>query len=208
MASFASAQQETEDSSKVELFPKKYGDKKWKLVLGLDARRSFYQSQKVKINGLRIGAQFNGVHRFGFGFYALSEKLLFKTISVDEPNAFQPSKVLVDVNFNTIFYERVFLKTKKWEISLPLYLGGGKFKTQYLNTFGNYEQLGKTNFSTLGLSTQVKYYILPWLAPRVSFGYRQVFNTQKEISSALSRPFYAFGLSISLGELYRSIFNS
>lgn len=201
--SFSSSNQN--DTSKVQLFPKFVGKKKWKLLVGLDARRSFFESQKVKINGIRLGGQFKGVHRFGFGFYSLSKELEFTGLDINKADAQLPSKILVDVNYNSLFYERVFLKTKRWEISFPLHLGGGLLKRQYLNNLGNYKQWDKRKFSVLSSGVQVKFYILSWLAPRVSFGYRHTFNTLPEISNAFNKPFYAFGLSISLGELVRSI---
>ena len=70
---------EPADTSTFIFFPKTYGEKKWKVLVGLDARRSFFQGQKVKIDGLRIGAQFRGVHRFGLGTYSLSQKIIFST---------------------------------------------------------------------------------------------------------------------------------
>jgi len=196
----------TKDSTRL-FFPQNYGTKKWKPAIGLDARRSFYNSQKIKINGLRLGAQYKGVHRFGLGFYELSKKIEFKNIIVDVLDAKTPSSVKVSLGFTTIFYERVILKTKKWEISAPLYIGSGKLRTEYLNNFGNYKSLSKTPFSAIGVSLSIKYYIWSWLAPKVSFGYRFTYNTNPEISSAFNKPFYAFGISISPVQLFKSIFS-
>jgi hypothetical protein len=187
-------------------FPESYGEKRWKVLIGLDARRSFYNKQKIKINGLRLGAQFKGVHRFGLGFYALSEQIRFDDIEIDQIDAANPTNLLVDVNFTTLFYERVFYKSNKWEVSFPLYLASGQLKTQYLNNLGNYKLLDKTPFSALGLSAGVKYYVLPWLAPRFSLGYRLTYNTNDNIRRAFNKPFYAIGLSIEVGKLYKSIF--
>ncbi|HIP36304.1 MAG TPA: hypothetical protein EYG85_05580 [Crocinitomix sp.] len=197
----------SDDSLRIAIFPKSVGNKKWKILVGLDARRSFFQTQKVKINGIRLGVQYKGVHRFGFGFYSLSKKIEFKNFVVDKADAQNPTSVLVDVNYNSLFYERVFLKTKKWEISFPLHLGKGLFKRQYLNNLGNYKQWDKKSFSVFNVGFQVKYYIFTWFAPRISFGYRHTYKTLPEIQEAFNKPYYAFGLSISLGELFRSIFN-
>jgi len=200
--------QSNKDTSKVEFFPKSVGKKKWKIIVGLDARRSFFGTQKVKINGIRLGTQYKGVHKFGFGFYSLKKNIEFNGLDINKPDAQLPSTVLVDFNYNSLFYERVFLKTKRWEISFPIHLGGGKLKSQYLNNLGNYKQWDKRNFSVLSGGVQVKFYILTWLTSRVSFGYRHTFNTLPELSNSLNKPFYAYGLSISLGELIRSIFNN
>lgn len=187
-------------------FPKCYGEKKWKVLVGLDARRSYFNDQKVKINGLRIGAQYKGVHRFGFGFYELRGSIFIKNSVVDQPDAINPTDLRVSVDFSTLFYERVLYKVPKWEVSLPIYLGSGKIRSEYINNLGNYKNLSKTPFSVLGIGISAKYYILTWLAPRVTFGHRLTYNTNADIRKAFNKPFYAFGISISLGELYKSVF--
>lgn len=194
------------DSTNRKIFPNTYGDKKWKVLFGLDARRSYFKDQKVKINGLRLGAQYKGVHRFGLGFYAIGESFIIKNINVDQADAINPTTIRVNVGFSTLFYERVFYKVPKWEVALPIYLGSGQLKTEYINNLGNYKPLSKTPFSVLGLGVSVKYYILSWLAPRIMIGHRFTYNTVPEIRTAFNKPFYTIGLSISLGELYKSVF--
>ena len=194
------------DSSKVIFFPKTFGEKKWKALVGLDARRSYFRDQKVKINGLRLGAQYNGVHRFGFGFYALKKKIFLKDVFIDEIDAQTPTNLRINLQFTTIFYERILFKIPKWEVALPTYLGNGNISTEYINNFGNYKTQTKTKFTVLGLGVNTKYYIFPWLAPRLTFGHRFVYNKNPEIMKALNKPFYAFGLSINPLALYRDLF--
>lgn len=194
------------DSTQRLLFPQSYGEKKWKVLFGLDARRSYFNDQKVKINGLRIGAQYKGVHRFGLGFYALSQTIIIKNSMVDMPDAPELTTLRISLGFSTLFYERVLFKVPKWEVSLPLYIGTGKIRSEYLNNLENYKSLSKTPYSLIGLGVSGKYYLLPWLAPRVTVGHRFTYNTNADIRKAFNKPFYAIGLSISLGELYRSIF--
>ena len=196
----------TKDSSERILFPRNYGEKKWKLIFGLDARRSYFKDQKVKINGLRMGAQYKGVHRFGIGFYALSQSIIITNSIIDEADAPSVTNLRATVGFSTLFYERVLFKVPKWEVSLPLYFGSGKIRSEYLNNLGNYKPLSKTPFSLLGVGISAKYYLLTWLAPRITFGQRFTYNTNKEIRKAFNKPYYAFGISISLGELYQSVF--
>lgn len=62
-----SIQESAKDSSETRTyFPQYYGDKNWRFLLGFDAKRSFYAGYPVKFNGLRIGAEYKGVHRFDF----------------------------------------------------------------------------------------------------------------------------------------------
>jgi hypothetical protein len=194
------------DSSKIVLFPKNYGIKKWKPLVGLDARRSYFREQKVKINGLRLGVQYNGVHRFGFGFYALKKKILLKDIFIDEIDAQTPTNLRINLQFTTIFYERVLFKIPKWEVALPVYLGNGNISTEYINNLGNYKTQSKTKFTVLGIGVNTKYYIFTWLAPRLTFGHRFVYNKNQDIIKALNKPFYSVGVSINPLALYKDLF--
>ena len=175
-------------------------------MLGLDARRSFFQNVPVKINGLRMGLQYKGVHRFGLGFYGLSRKVVFKDVFVDQPDATDTSNVLFNANYISVFYERVFYKSRKWEFAIPGLLSGGSISGQYEDSTGTFKPLIESPFSAVSVGFQTKYYIWPWLAPRFSVGYRLSFSTTKEVKEAFNKPFYGFGLQISLGELYRTIF--
>lgn len=196
----------TEVSSKIKLFPSQYGTKKWKFVIGLDARRSFLSGLPVKLNGLKIGAEYKGVHRFGIGLYWLNRNAVFTDIIVDEPDASTDPEVHFNLGYTSLFYERVFLKTRWWEIALPIHLGGGSIRGNYRDTANTLRPLVDKSFSALAFSNQIKFYPLTWLAIRVSGGYRLTFNTTSEIKQAFNRPFYGFGLSINVVELYKKIF--
>lgn len=193
------------DSSGV-LFPKEYGSKKWKPLVGFDAYRSFYSGAPVKFNGLRIGIEYKGVHRFGFGFYGLKKDLVFTDLDVDYPLATDTSLVKFQLNYAAFFYERVFYKTRKWEISIPLYLGAGGLDGFVEGSDGIYYRYMASSFSLLNIGIAGKYYILPWLAPRAGTGFRFTFNTEKTIRTAFNGPYYTFGLSILVVELYHSLF--
>lgn len=189
-------------------FPKKYGEKNWKLILGFDAKRSFYAGYPVKFNGLRLGAEFRGVHRFGIGAYGLQRNVEFTSIQVDQPDASDTSAVRFNVSYSSLFYERVFFKSPKWEIATPFFLSGGTVRGIYQDTTGIFKEFVNKPFSSISLGIQVKYYIFKWLSPKVSVGYRLVFNSEKEIKQAFNSPYYAFGISISIGELYKAIFKN
>lgn len=189
-----------------KFFPEYYGEKKWKILVGFDASRSFFAGHPVKINGLRIGATFKGVHRFGIGFYGLQKNVLFEDIPVNEPDATDTSLVAFNVGYGTLFYERVLYKTKKWELAIPTYFGGGDVTAAYEDTAGVFVPLLKKTFSSIGIGFGVKYRLLRWLEPKVSVGYRLTFNTDNQVKRAFNRPYYAYGVNILFGELYRMAF--
>lgn len=190
----------------VDVFPKQYGQKPWRFLLGFDAKRSFYAGYPVKFNGLRIGAEYKGVHRFGIGVYGLKKNVVFTEIDVNQPGATDTSVVKFHVSYSSLFYERVFYKTPKWEVALPFYLSGGTVEGIYQDSTGLFHEFANKPFSAFSGGAQVKYYIWPWLAPKVSVGYRITFNTDPEIKQAFNSPYYALGISISIFELYKTIF--
>jgi hypothetical protein len=187
-------------------FPKSYGTKKWRPLIGFDAYRSFYSGAPVKFNGIRFGAEFIGVHRFGFGFYGLKKDLVFSDLTVSSPHATDTSQVKFQLNYSAFFYERVFYKTKRWEISIPLYLGGGALNGFVEGSDGIFYKYLATSFSLLNTGINAKYYLFSWLAPRIGSGFRFTFNTEKNLRKAFNGPYYTFGISILVGELYKAVF--
>lgn len=186
------------------LFPKTHGTKKWKPVIGFDAHRSFFAGTPVKINGFKFGVDYLGTHRFGFGFYGLNKNAVFVDIPVDYPSSTDTSLVKFNVNYAAIFYERVFIKTKRWEIAIPAYLGAGGLEGHVEDTLGIFRRFTASSFSSFSTGTFIKYYLLKWLAPKLGLGYRFMFNTDKPVRKAFNGPYYSFGLSMMVGELYRT----
>ena len=208
--SFHSYSQTSDNDSsktKLELFPKEHGDKKWKFLLSLDARRSYFDGTKVKINGLRIGTEYKGVHRFGLGFYWLNKNAVFHDITVPVPDQDLESKeVRFNLGYTSLFYERVFLKTRYWEVDFPIHLAGGRVEGFYKDTIGAFKRFTERPFSALIPSTQVKFYPLEWLAIRGSLGYRILFNKGSEVYITFRTAFYGYGLSVNVLGLYRAVF--
>lgn len=178
-------------------FPKYSGEKKWKMVFSFDARRSVLHGQQIKINGIRIGANHNGVNRFGLGFYSLKNKINIEGLAEGIPDAHSEPNSRVTFSFTTFFYEKVFFKSKRWEISLPASHGIGSLNSEYRNNLGNYKKLKKDNFSVMSLGVNTNFYILPWLYPRVMLGYRFAFNADEKIAESFTKPIYAFGISLN-----------
>jgi hypothetical protein len=190
-----------------KFFPVTYGTKKWKPLVGLDANRSYFYGSPVKINGLRLGADYKGVHRFGFGFYGLKKNEVF----VDIPDGLYPeidhySEVKFKLNYASVFYERVFFKNKKWEIAIPTHLCGGGIEGYVKDSTGNYALFEASSFSSVNTGVVVKYYVFSWLAPRIGGSYRFVFNSDDLVRQAINGPYYSLGLNVMLGDLYKSVF--
>lgn len=198
-----------QDSTKmgVDFFPKTYGEKKWKPIICLDARRSYFAGNKVKINGLRFGASYKGVHNFGFGFYWLNKNVVFDNITHLDPNQDNTApEVRFTLGYSSIFYERVFIRTTRWEVAFPLHLAGGRILGHYKDTVGSFIPYTERPFSALIPTVQAKFYPLSWLAIRTLVGYRIVFNSNQEVKQTFRTVFLGYGISINPIELYKTIF--
>lgn len=187
------------------LFPHSIGEKNWKIVLGLDARRSFFKTKPVKINGIRFGSEFRGVHRFGIGFYELDKHVIFSDIPLNYPDATDTSLMVFTTNYASVFYERVIYRLPKWEFATPLEFSTGEISAYYEDSVGIFQKTTNEAYNALSIAFQTKYFVFNWLAPRISIGQRFLFNTNPEIKTAFNKPYYSFGMQVLLGELYRTI---
>lgn len=187
-----------------KILPKEVGDRKWKQLIQLDPYRSFYRDQPIKVNGFRIGVQYLGVYRFGLGFYRLDRRVIFKSVKIDLPNSTDTSEVIFKAEYMTLFVERVLYRSKRWEYSLPIDFQYGKLGGYYEDINSNFLELPNQVFVGMSFGFQTKFFIFPWLAPRVAVGQRILFNPNEEIKKSFNKPNYTVGLQIIPGELIRS----
>lgn len=183
-----------------------YLGKKWKFLIGFDANRSFFAGRNVKINGLRIGAKYKDVHRFGLGISGIARSVIFKDISVNEEDATDTSWVKFDAGYASLFYEYAFYRTKRWELIVPSYLGAGNVTAAYSDTAGLYQPFGNLPFAAFGTGLGVQFKIFRWFGVKTGVGYRFVYNAEEEIKEAFRGPYYKYGISIFFGELYKMVF--
>jgi hypothetical protein len=185
--------------------PPAVGDKKWKPLVGFDSRRSSFDDRKVKFIGLRLGAQHRGVHRFGLGFYRMNRGEIYDGILVDRPDASADAEVQYIAGFATLFYERVIMQAGKLELATPIYIGGGTVEELYKDVAGTFRPFVQEPFSVLGFGVMAKYRIFHWIEPGFGGGMRFIYNSRPEVVRTLQRPYYAFKVSILLGEFYRHV---
>ncbi|NNC84288.1 MAG: hypothetical protein HKN79_11990 [Flavobacteriales bacterium] len=192
------------DTDEVEWLPHSVGEKKWRPLVGFDSRRSFFQGRNVKFLGLRFGAEHRKVHRFGLAFFGLRDGDSYDDVSIDREDAPPDAQADFNVSFATLFYERVIMKAGPWEMSTPIYFGGGRMIGEYRSTTGQIKTFLDEDFSVLGGGIMLKYRVLPWLEPGLGGGYRHAFDSEKEVKKTLQQPYYVIKVSVLLGELYRS----
>lgn len=179
-----------------------------KLLFSFDARRSFVLDENVKINGLRIGAKMPGNYNIGIGFYGMNEPIR-RYIPLDK-SQYPDSKdtVFFDFDYTTLFYERIWYHSKRWELSTPIHFGIGTLQLDYLSR--DIEQPRKQFVKGAALMTEIsftaQYKIIRWFAVGSGVGYRKMLLKEKNVTRALDAPIYIFQFKILLGELYKQVF--
>lgn len=187
---------------------KKKEIKPTKLYFAFDARRSFVLDNKVKLNGIKIGIELYEKHRLGLGFYAMQEPVKFvgKIDKMEFKDA--TDTLFFNFNYSGLFYDYIWLRTKRWELTTPLHLGAGGIQLNYLDTLGhrNPTPFIKGGSYVLGVGGSVQFKIWRWLALGSGGGYRKMLTKEENIKRPLNAPYYQFQVKILLGEIYRMAF--
>jgi hypothetical protein len=177
-----------------------------KFFFALDARRSFVLENNSKFNGLKLGVTFKEKHRFGVGFYGMQQPVRF-VADVDK-DSYPTASDTVRFNFSYVsgFYEYVWLKNKRWELSTPAHLGLGNLSFSYMDTASVYRPL----FSGGALMTEftgvAQYKVFRWFTVGTGAGYRMMLLSEKSIRQSLNSPVYLIQFKILFGELYKMTF--
>jgi hypothetical protein len=169
----------------------------------LDGRRTLISDQGARLGGLRIGIEMNRVNRFGFGFYSFSKGV--QTESLNEISSNIVSAKL-ELNYTSIYYERVLLFTKKYEWSSTLHFGVGNVSGSYTyqnGSVGNYyEPLQLTEISTT-LFRHLTYF----MSIGAGIGYRQTRNVTEELLPIYNAPVFLVKLRFQPIKGLRGIWN-
>ena len=178
--------------------------RKVKLLFAFDARRSFVLDKNTKFNGLKLGIRVGDDYQIGMGFYGMQEPLLHP-LALDKkqfPNSLDTLRF--NFNYTTFFYERIWYKTKRWELNTPLHFGIGSLQVDYLtDTIPRAKTILKGAAFTTELSFTAQYKVLRWFAVGTGVGYRWFLVKDKRTKDALNAPVYIIQFKILLGELYR-----
>jgi hypothetical protein len=187
-------------------FPSQYGDDNWKFLGAVDQRHSAHKGTDLSFIGIRLGAKYKGVHRFGLGYYELNHRNFIKNSPVEGFTLNDSAGLAFRANYASLFYERVVFRSPQWEFSLPIELAVGQLAGKMFHGQTLVGEINRTPFNAFGATFQTKFYLVKWFAVRISIGYRQIFNVSPEIRQIFSHTTYSYGAQISLVEAYEAIF--
>jgi hypothetical protein len=181
--------------------------KKVKFIFGLDANRSFVLKNNTKFWGLRIGVQLKDKHKLGLGLYGMQKPVILEQELNKNKYPHSNDSLFFNFRYNSLFYEYIWYKTKRWEMSTPIHLGGGEVNLSYRDTLMNVNKpLFMGNTSIFVASGAAQYKITRWLALGVGIGYRFVFSRDEHLMKGLNAPIYVYRAKLLVGELYRMWF--
>ena len=169
----------------------------------LDGRRTLISEQGARLGGFRVGIEMNRVNRFGFGFYSFSKSVRTTTLNEISSNIISAD---LELNYASIYYERVLIFTKKYEWSSTLHLGVGNVSGSYKyadGSIGNYnEPLQLTE-----LSTTLFRHLTYFMSIGAGIGYRQTRNAPEELLPIYNAPVFLVKLRFQPTKAVRGIWN-
>jgi len=169
----------------------------------LDGRRTLVSDQGARLGGIRIGVEMNRVNRFGFGFYAFSKSVHTTALNEISSNI---SSADLELNYASIYYERVLLFTKKYEWSSTLHLGVGNVSGSYTyanGSVGNYNE----PVQLTEISTTLFRHLTYFMSIGGGIGYRQTRNAPDELLPIYNAPVFIVKLRFQPIKAVRGIWN-
>ncbi|HXB41760.1 MAG TPA: hypothetical protein VNZ49_14565 [Bacteroidia bacterium] len=182
-----------------------YRYKKVKFLLAIDTRNSFIHTDKkiaVNVNGFQIGMVYKDHHNIALGFYSV---LNTQTKQIQGDNQ-KKVNINLKIGYATLFYEYIFLDTKRWEIGIPIEIGHGNYHTTETDSAGKpvkgFADTTQKSISLLGVGLDATFKVWNWLGLNAMGGYRLASGGNLN-GVNFNGVFYSVGLHIYFGELYR-----
>lgn len=197
--------QQTDSLETVAVSPEKETKKNsWKLLLGLDGRRSVVLNESTLLGGLKIGATLNKKHKMGIGIYWMKDDIVrhgAPGLNITDATG----DLFFKFGYTSLFYEPVLFRNKRWQLSTPVHLGSAVIELRYLNSLDQRVLFQTTKAPLFELSGVAQYKILRWLAIGTGLGYRGLLVNDQRIKQALNAPVYILQLKILFGVIWKTI---
>ena len=163
--------------------------------------------QKSKFNGFKIGATVKDKYRLGIGIYGMQNWLQLQDRKFD-PQVYPEATDTNFFNFTyvSLFFQPIWYKTKRWDISTPLQLGIGTIELSLRETSGLDVVYLRESIPLTTFSVVPQYKVLRWFAVGVGLGYRKSLSSRWEIKNAVNAHFWNVQFKLLIGEVYKMVF--
>jgi hypothetical protein len=190
-----------------DTIPDKKEIRKAKFHFAFDSRRSTVIDQTAKFNGITVGVELYEKHRLGIGFHGLQNEIRFRGAVDKDVYPTATDTLFYNFSYSSVFYDRIWLRSKRWELSSPVHFGAGDLTIRYMDTAGVKSAPfinGGSLISSAGGYAQFK--VFRWFALGAGAGYRTALIRDENITRALNAPYYQFQFKLLIGELYKIAF--
>ncbi len=169
----------------------------------LDGRLTIVSNEGARLGGFRLGFEMNRVNRFGLGFYSFSNGVQTESLNEISSNIVSAN---LELNYASLYYERVLLFTKKYEWSSTIHLGAGEVSGLYIYSNG---AMGKYNepVQLTELSTTLYRHLTYFMSIGGGIGYRQTRNAPAELLPIYNAPVFLVKFRIQPIKAFRGIWN-
>jgi hypothetical protein len=172
-------------------------------VFQFDQRYSILQRQIVGINGLKFGVEWRGRLRTGLGLYFLSSAV---PASGPQPG-FVPvgSEDKIRFRYAVVYSEYVLIGTPRWELSLPVQGGFGRYYVRYTYPDGTVYRTPKNDIWLIEPTIGGHMRVFRWIGVGTGVGYRQVLFTEDKLEDNISGVIFYGRVKLFLGDLYKVV---
>ncbi|MFN7013285.1 MAG: hypothetical protein ACK4ON_03335 [Bacteroidia bacterium] len=173
-----------------------------------DSINSFVESQNARIFGIKIGWEYNDAIKLGIGYNRLDSKIAKPRYEINKvTSVFDTLESVLKFEYLSPFFEYVFFKTKRWEHAIPVQIGIGNSRYEYVDKTGivHYENYRPVVLYEPAMTTQFK--IFQWIGLGAGVGYRLILVGNRQINENLNSPIYVLRIKVFLGDLYRGVKN-
>jgi hypothetical protein len=169
----------------------------------LDGRLTLVSNEGARLGGFRLGVEMNRVNRFGFGYYSFSNGVQTESLNEISPNIVSAD---LELNYLSLYYERVWLFTKKYEWSSTLHVGAGNVSGSF--TFGNGDVGNYSEPVQLTeVSTTLYRHLTYFMSVGGGIGYRQTRNAPTELLPIYNAPIFIVKLRFQPIKAVRGLWN-
>ena len=169
----------------------------------LDGRLTLVSNEGARLGGFRLGVEMHRVNRFGFGYYSFSNGVQTKSLNEISTNIVSAD---LELNYFSLYYERVWLFTKKYEWSSTLHLGAGNVSGSFMyrnGSVGNYNEPVQLTEVSSTLYRHLTYF----MSVGGGIGYRQTRNAPTELLPIYNAPIFIVKLRFQPIKAVRGIWN-
>jgi len=196
---FSSIQAQFIDTIQYSLTQKK------RFTFKIDTKNSFITKRRAEIVGLKLGVDYNKKFRIGVGVHSLKSAIFSNYYLMKESGEVDTASRQFKVEYIAAYAEYVFYKTRKWEFSIPVQIGIGNSRYQYVLD-DNKIEANKRLIIIYEPVMSGQYRFFPWLGVGADFGYRVMLKNNHAINEKLTSPVYGFKILIFYGELFKAVF--